>query len=336
MAQGISDAAYIPCDALVARLEAIFVSEGVAEWVAAILARNCAMCERDGSHSHGVFRIPGYLASIRSGAIDPAAEPAIERVAASFMRVAAGGGYAQPALARALAAIRAMVAETGVAVVALRNSHHFSALWPDLEPFADMGFVALTMVTGGPTVMPRGATRLVFGTNPIVFATPVAGARPLIMDFATSTMSNGDLRIARDEGRRVPLGTGLGRDGRDTDDPDEILTHGGLLPFGGHKGAALSLMVEVLASGLTGGPFSHEVDFNAHPGNQTPQTGQLLAIVDPARGSNIAFANRIAGFLSLLRASGVDRLPSDRRYHHRDAATARGIPVTDAIRALFA
>lgn len=335
MAQSVANAAYVPYDALVARLKEVFIGEGVAEWQAGILARNCAMCERDGSLSHGVFRIPGYLASIRSGAIDLAAEPVIERVGMSLMHIAVGGGYAQPALARALPEICQMVEETGVAVVALRNSHHFSALWPDLEPFADRSLVALTVVTGGPTVMPRGATRLVFGTNPIAFATPVAGARPLIMDFATSTMSNGDLRIARDEGRRVPLGTGLGRNGRDTDDPDEILTHGGLLPFGGHKGAALSLMVEVLASGLTGGPFSHEVNFDAYPGNQTPQTGQLLVVVDPADGGNTVFADRIAGLLSLLRECGVDRLPSDRRYHHRDAATARGIPVTDAIRALF-
>ncbi|MGD9508554.1 MAG: Ldh family oxidoreductase [Geminicoccaceae bacterium] len=335
MAPDVSPAGHISYDALAARLAEIFVGEGVPDWVAAILARNCAMCERDGTYSHGVFRIPGYRATIRSGTINLAAEPAIERVATSFLRVAAAGGYAQPALARALPDVREMVAQTGVAVVAIRDSHHFSALWPDLEPFAELGLVALTMVAGGPTVMPRGAKRLVFGTNPIAFATPVAGARPLIMDFATSTMSNGDLRIARDEGRRVPLGTGLGRDGRDTEDPDEILTHGGLLPFGGHKGAALSLMVEVLASGLTGGHFSHEVDLAAYPGSLTPRTGQLLIVVDPARGGNDGFAERVAGLLTLLRESGLDRLPSDRRYRYRDAAMARGIPVTDTIRALF-
>jgi delta1-piperideine-2-carboxylate reductase len=94
-------------------------------------------------------------------------------------------------------------------------------------------------------------------------------------------------------------------------------------------------MVEALASGLTGGLFSHETDFDAHPGNQTPRTGQFLLVVDPARG-NTGFAGRMADFVAFLRAHGVGRLPSDRRYRHRDAAAERGIPVTDGIRALFA
>ena len=327
---------FIAYDDLVAGLRAFFLDEDVPEDVADVLARNCAMCERDGSHSHGVFRVPGYRASLRSGAIDAGAEPTLERVAPSILRIAVNSGYAQPALAKAMPTIREMLAETGTAVVALRDSHHFSALWPDLEPFADAGLVGLTMVAGGPTVTVRGATRNVFGTNPIAFGFPLAGARPIVMDLATSTTSNGDLRIARDEGRKVPIGTGLGIDGRDTDDPDEILTHGGALPFGGHKGAALSLMVEALASGLTGGLFSHETDFDTHPGNQTPRTGQFLLVVDPARAGNAGFAGRMADFVAFLRAHGVDRLPSDRRYRHRDVAAERGIPVTDGIRALFA
>lgn len=326
---------FIAFDDLVAGLRAFFLSEGAPADVADILARNCAMCERDGSHSHGVFRVPGYRDSLRSGAIDPGAEPIVAPVAPSILRIDVRGGYAQPALDRATPTIRAMVAETGAAMVAMRNSHHFSALWPDLEPFAEAGLVALTMVSGGPTVTVRGASRNVFGTNPIAFGFPLGGARPIVMDLATSTTSNGDLRIARDEGRKVSIGTGLGIGGRDTDDPDEILTHGGALPFGGHKGAALSLMVEVLASGLTGGAFSHETDFGAHPGNQTPKTGQFLFVTDPARGGDDGFAARVADFVAFLRESGVDRLPSDRRYRYRDAAAERGIPVTDGIRALF-
>ncbi len=327
---------FIAFDDLVESLRDFFRREGLPEEVAGILARNCAMCERDGSLSHGVFRVPGYRASLRSGAIELAGLPVVDRVGPSIVRIDGGRGYAQPALAQAMPVIRKTVADTGAAVVAIRNAHHFSALWPDIEPFATDGLAALMMVSGGPTVTVRGANRNVFGTNPIAFGFPLAGTRPIIMDFATSTTSNGDLRIARDEGRRVPIGTGLGIGGRDTDDPDEILTHGGALPFGGHKGAALALMVEALASGLTGGQFSHEMDFDAHPGNQTPLTGQFLMVVDPTQGGNGGFGGRMADFVAFLRANGVDRLPSDRRYQLRDAAASRGIPVTDAIRALLA
>jgi delta1-piperideine-2-carboxylate reductase len=324
--------AFIPFEALAARLEAILSEAGAAPWIAALLARNCAGCERDGSHSHGVFRVPGYRAALQSGAVDGRAEPVIDSVGPSYLRVDAARGFAQPALERARPTIEAMLTETGAAVVAIRNSHHYSALWPDIEPFAQTGYVALTVVASGAGVIPRGATSKVFGTNPIGFATPVAGSRPLVMDFATSSMANGDLRIARAEGRRVPIGTGVGRGGRDTDDPAEILDEGGLLPFGGHKGMMLSLMVEILAAALTGGAFSCEVDFAE---SDIPRTGQLLLILDPARGGNGAFATRVAGLLDHLRAAGLDRLPADRRYQARDAAAVHGIPVTDGIRALL-
>lgn len=79
-----------------------------------------------------------------------------------------------------------------------------------------------------------------------------------------------------------------------------------------------------------------ETDFDARPGNETPQTGQFLLVVNPARAGNSSFAARMADFVAFLREAGVDRLPSDRRYRHRDAAAERGIPVTDGIRAPFA
>lgn len=328
-------ATHITFDQLVALLEVRLLKAGMSGKVARIIATNCASCERDGTLSHGVFRIPGYEGSLRSGWVDGHAEPVLSHMSPSFIRVDAANGFAQSALALARPFVDQAVADTGVAIVALRNSHHFSALWPDLEPFAEAGLISFTMVTGGPAVRPRGANKSVFGTNPIAFATPVEGARPLIMDFATSTMSQGDLRIARDEGRRVPLGTGVGKGGRDTDDPAEILRDGGILPFGGHKGAALSLMVELLASAFTGGEFSHEVDMASTPGAETPRTGQFLMVADPKRGGNDAFGLRVAILVDMLRRSGMSRLPSDRRYRRRAEAEQSGIPVTPAIRALL-
>lgn len=330
------NASHIPFDLLVLRLQSLLAKAGASETAAAILARNCAGCERDGTFSHGVFRIPGYLSTLRSGWVDGHARPQISRVGASYLRIDAMNGFAQPALEAVRKDIRAMIGESGAAIVALRNSHHFSALWPDVEPWADAGLVALTMVTGGPAVMPRGVTRPVFGTNPIAFATPVEGGLPIAMDFATSSMSQGDLRIARGEGRHVPLGTGIGRQGRDTEDPAEILDEGGILPFGGHKGALLSLMVELLASALTGGHFSHEVDMSSVPGAEIPRTGQLLIVLDPQRGGNDQFGRRVAGLVQMLRDAGMTRLPGDHRYRRRSEAAERGIPVTPAIRELFA
>lgn len=330
------DETHISFERLVLRISQLFREAGASPQVARTLAENCAGCERDGSLSHGIFRVPGYLDSLRIEHVDGNAEVVVERASPSYLRVDARNGFAQPALAVARPAIDAAIAATGVALVAIRDSHHFSALWPDLEPFARAGYVALTMVTGGqPSVSPRGVTGPVFGTNPFAFATPAGDDPPVIMDFATSTMSHGDVQLARNEAREVPHGTGTGRGGRDTTDPAEILDEGGLLPFGGHKGAALSLMVEVLASGLTGGAFSFEASNEGSPEARTSRTGQLLVVVDPARGGNDAFAGRVAGLTAMLREAGMTRLPGDQRYRHRAESEAKGIPVSPAIAALF-
>lgn len=329
------DAPRISYEELARRLEEIFIEEGVLQSAAEILARNCAMCERDGSHSHGVFRVSGYRNSLRSGWVDGRAQARILKVSGSFIRIDAANGFAQPALSAAKDVIQSMIGEAGVALISIANSHHFSALWPDVEPFAVSGLIALTFVTGGLSVMPPGASKRLLGTNPFAFAVPVAGSRPLVMDFATSAMSNGDLRIASQEGRRVPFGVGVKLDGSPTDDPGEIVDAGGILPFGGHKGLGLSLVVEILASALSGGAFSHEVDFSGHPGAETPCTGQCLIVIDPARGAKHPFSARVALLLDLLRAEGVERLPGDRRYEHRDKNSRLGIPITSDVRAVL-
>ncbi len=306
-------------------LGAIFLKAGASDRVARILARNCAGCERDGAASHGIFRMRGYVSSIRSGWVDPAAEPEIEDVGAAFVRVDAMNGFAQPALEAAFALVLDKVERSGAAVLAIRNSHHFSALWPDVEPFAEKGLLALTMVNSFACAVPFDGRRAVLGTNPIAFAAPRDGAPPLVADMATTTMANGDVQIARREGRRLPPGQGVDRNGEPTTDPAAVLDGGALLTFGGYKGSTLSLMIELFCAALTGGDFSFEVDWSDYPGAQTPHTGQVIIVVDPDRGRRPAFAARTESLLARLTEAGVSRLPGDRRLVNRRRSLAGGI-----------
>lgn len=313
---------------LAALLAAIFMRNDVSPEVARLLAENCTSCERDGSVSHGIFRIPGYISSLNARWVDGRATPRLHTNGPAFLRVDAMNGFAQPAWRAARPLLADMVDRCGVAVLAIRNSHHFSALWPDLEPYADAGLVCLTMVTGLCCVAPHSGKSAIFGTNPIAFATPVAGASPLIFDFATSAMSNRDVRLAAQGKESVPFGTGIDQLGNATDDPAKILHGGALLPFGGHKGSALSMMVEIMASALTGGQFSSEVNFNGYPGAETPRTGQIAIIINPQFSGNSSFANRVGALIDLAKRSGQERLPSDRRYRTRAVSEAYGIPLT--------
>jgi len=313
---------------LVTLLERIFVAHGCSAPVAAILAANCAGAERDAAHSHGLFRIEGYLSTLASGWVDGSAVPVLEDARTSFLRVDAANGFAQPALALAAPLAMARARETGACVVAIRRSHHFAALWPDVEPFAEQGLVALAMVNSMAVVVPAGARQPVYGTNPLAFAAPREGGI-VVFDQAVSTMAHGDVQIAAREGRSLPPRTGVDANGAPTDDPRAVLDGGALLAFGGHKGASIALMIEIMAAALTGGAFSHEVDWSAHPGAQTPCTGETIILIDPSRGGcGSGFAARVDQMLAALLNAGQTRLPGDRRFAARVNAMTKGIPIS--------
>jgi delta1-piperideine-2-carboxylate reductase len=310
-------------------LKDIFISNGTSEFTAQILAANCAGCERDGALSHGIFRMPGYLASLKTGWVDGRAEPIISTVSPSFIRIDAQNGFAQPALAAAAADIETALLRTGVAVVATRNSHHFSALWPDVEPFARKGLLAISFVNGLANVVPHGGHTAVYGTNPIAFATPVADSNPLVVDQATSVMANGEVKLHALAGRQLPPGTGVDKEGNPSLDPNAVLDGGALNTFGGYKGSSIAFMVELMAGALTGGQLSFENDFGTCVGAQTPKAGQLLIVIDPSRGGGNDFAQRVALLCDRLMHAGQERLPGERRYTNRTNSERFGIPISE-------
>ncbi len=306
-------------------LRQIFLRHGTSAEVAAVLAENCASAERDGSHSHGIFRIKGYLSSLAAGWVDGQAVPEVEDVGTGFVRVDAAGGFAQPAMQAAKTLLIEKARTAGIAILAIRNSHHFAALWPDVEPFAQEGLVALSVVNSMTCVVPHDAQKPLFGTNPIAFAAPRADGQPIVFDMATSAIAHGDVQIAARAGRTLPPGMGVNSAGQPTEDPKAILDGGALLPFGGYKGSALSMMVELLSAALTGGNFSFEFDMSSKPGAQTPWTGQTIIVIDPDKGSGQVFAQRSEELVRQMHGVGQQRMPGDRRYQQRKKSLSEGI-----------
>ncbi|VVO02073.1 Delta(1)-pyrroline-2-carboxylate/Delta(1)-piperideine-2-carboxylate reductase [Pseudomonas fluorescens] len=318
---------HLSYEALTLLLQRIFTRQGTSESVAQVLAENCASAERDGAHSHGVFRVPGYVSTLNSGWVDGKAVPIVEDVASGFVRVDAVNGFAQPALAAARSLLVDKARSAGIALLAIHNSHHFAALWPDVEPFAEEGLVALSVVNSMTCVVPHGADRPLFGTNPIAFAAPRADGPPIVFDLATSAIAHGDVQIAARKGERLPPGMGVDSLGQPTQDPKAILEGGALLPFGGHKGSALSMMVELLAAALTGGNFSFEFNWSDHPGARTPWTGQLVILIDPSITTGQNFAERSQELVRQMHAAGLRRLPGDRRHRSRAKSQEIGIEI---------
>ncbi|MEP1768346.1 MAG: Ldh family oxidoreductase [Sulfitobacter sp.] len=319
---------FISEDDLIALTMDILLQNGCSTVVARQIAENCVTAERGGSLSHGVFRIDGYVRTLRSGWVDGSAVPVLNDMAPGFIAVDAKNGFAQPALSLAREAFVEKIKGNGIALLGIGNAHHFSSLWPDILPFAESGFIALSMVNSFACSVPQGAKSSVLGTNPIAFAAPVDGQPPLVFDFATTTMAHGDIQIAAKEGRKLPAGTGVDCNGDLTDDPDAILNGGALVPFGGHKGSAISLMIELLTAGLSGGNFSFEFDWSTHPGAETPRTGQIIIGIDPSYcGQGNGLSLRAVTLMKMLEDAGFDARPGLRRHRLSLERRETGIPL---------
>jgi delta1-piperideine-2-carboxylate reductase len=215
-------------------------------------------------------------------------------------------------------------------MLSVRHAHHFSAVWPDIEPFAREGFLALATINSMASVVPHGGTKKLYGTNPMGFAVPREGRDPLVFDQASSAWSNGDVQIARRQGRMLPPGVGVDRDGRPTTAPNTVLDGGALLPFGGHKGSAIAMMMEIMGAALAGSDYSFEIDWSAYPGAATPHGGQTYILIDPGRGQTRAFGERIETLIEAIHDAGQDRLPGDRRYANRRESERAGIAIEPA------
>lgn len=311
--------AYDDLHALVARsVGAAGASEDHAEAVADLVART----ERDGYHSHGLFRVPSIVAGLRSGFVTAAPRPRLLPSAPAVVDCDGDGGYAPLAYRLALPALAQMAKAMGAAVLALHNVRHIAAMWPEVEWLAERGLAAFACTGNFPYLAPHGGRRPVFGTNPIAFAYPRPGGAPVVFDFATSAMARGEIMMAAREGRPVPPGAGVTADGEETTDPDAILA-GAQLAFGGHKGSALALMVELLSAGIVDDLFSLDA---ASDGSHVPPGGIFILALSPERIGGTCTMDRAEAFLQRLEAEPGVRLPGARRR----AARSQGPLTVDA------
>jgi (2R)-3-sulfolactate dehydrogenase (NADP+) len=268
------------------------------------------LAERDGLASHGLARLGYYLAQARSGKVDAAAVPAVETDGA-VVRIDAGHGLAFPAVEKGIEAAIPVARKLGLAAVAIARSHHFGVAGHPVERLAREDLVALAFANTPAAMAPWGGRRALFGTDPIAFAAPRAGAEPVVVDLSLSLVARGKIMIAAKAGAPIPEGWALDADGRPTTDAAAAMA-GTMTPAGGAKGAALALMVELLAAGLTGARFGFEASSFFEAEGPPPGVGQLILALDPGRFGG-HFADRAETMFAAIEAETGARLPGQRR-----------------------
>ncbi|MBL8524665.1 MAG: Ldh family oxidoreductase [Betaproteobacteria bacterium] len=241
---------------------AILVGAGAAEEEAASVAHYLVRSDLVGHASHGVLRVKQYVEQIGKGQIVCRKQPAVVNEGPGFAVLEGHLGFGQigAAIATKLACEKAVT--QGIAMVALRNSAHVGRLGDWVELAAELGCASFHFVNtlAAPTVAPWGGKERRLSTNPLAWGMPVENGEPIIVDLTTSVVAEGKVRLARAAGKKIPPGWIVDRDGQSSTDPNDLYTGGALLPLGGldagHKGYALSLMVDLMAGAISGGGTS--------------------------------------------------------------------------------
>ncbi len=259
----------------------LFAGAGAGAGDARLVATLLVEANRTGHDSHGIIRIPQYLAEIESGLLDPGAAPRVEAETQVTAVVEGHRCFGQVAAAHMAAVGLAKAKQSGVGGVTLKGANHIGRLGSYVEGLARQGAIGILFVNthGNPgCVAPWGGRESRLGTNPVAIGVPRAGGEPLVLDMTTSMVAEGKVRVLRNRGDQVPEGWLLDHAGVPTTDPQTLYQEprGSIRPFGGHKGYGLGVVVDLLAGALTGDGCTGNLD--APFGN-----GAFLLVLDAAQ-----------------------------------------------------
>jgi LDH2 family malate/lactate/ureidoglycolate dehydrogenase len=243
----------VPAPTLTAFAAALLERAGAPAATAGVVAASLVSSDLLGHDSHGVRRLIPYVGFVRAGQIDPAATPVVAGEDRATAVVDGRRGFGQPAARLATEVAARLAREHGTGAVAIRRANHVGRLGEWVGALAGEGLVALAVCNADPTVAPHGGRGRRLGTNPLAWAAPrAAGRLPIVMDWATAAMAEGKLAVALARGEEVPAGVVVDAEGRPSTRPAAFYDGGALLPFAGHKGSGLSIMIELVGGLLSG------------------------------------------------------------------------------------
>jgi hydroxycarboxylate dehydrogenase B len=329
----------VDAGALHALVESIWQAAGSTPREATLVADHLVEANRAGHDSHGVGMIPRYIRACREGELKLNAHVQLVRDAGAVLTIEGARGFGQVIAFEAMERGIERAKQIGICAVGLRNAHHIGRIGHWAEQCARAGLVSFHFVNvaGDPLVAPFGGIDRRFGTNPFCAAFPREGRAPLVLDFATSAVAAGKVRVAFNKGIESPAGALIDVDGRPTRDPGALFSegqHGALLAFGGavagHKGSGLAAMCEIFAGALSGGFTSRTETIVT---SNAIVNCMLSVVIDPAAFDAPNKDREADAFVDWLKATrrveGVDEvlLPGEREDAIRRERTAKGIPV---------
>ncbi|MEO7392279.1 MAG: malate/lactate/ureidoglycolate dehydrogenase [Ramlibacter sp.] len=302
--------------ALRKQVAAIISAAGSSAEEARTVADNLVLANLSGHDSHGVGMVPRYVDAVLEGGLKPNASAKVLLDGGSLLSLDGRRGYGQVVGEQAMVLGMARAKELGSCILALANAHHLGRIGHFAEMAVTHGLVAIHFVNvqSRPVVAPWGGADGRYGTNPCCIGVPLKGREPFVLDFATSRVAQGKMRVAHNEGRQVEPGYLIDEKGLPTTDPGVVVVpqsppegaapgaglFGALLPFGEHKGYGMAVACELLGGALTGSGTWHRPADTA----RSVINGMLTILIDPQKlGTRASFEKEALAFVDWLRQS---------------------------------
>ncbi|KAF2642125.1 malate/L-lactate dehydrogenase-like protein [Massarina eburnea CBS 473.64] len=317
-------------------IEKVLVGNGVPQDNAAIVAQCLVEADLRGIDTHGINRIPSYMARIREGVLDPKARPTIHQISSVVAQVDGHNAFGFLAGHMAMeVAIKMADAMGGIGLVSVKHSNHFGMSAWLVQQALDAGMMSLVFTNSSPALPVWGGKSKLMGVSPIACGAPAGKNPPFIMDMAPSVAARGKVYKALRRGEKIPKEWALDKDGKETNDPAKAL-EGVMLPMGGPKGSALAVMMDVFSGVLSGSAFAGHVT-NPYDPSKPADVGHFIVVIRPDLFMSIdQFKERMDYLYERVvgteRMDGVERIyfPGEIELLTKEKRLKHGIPLVDA------
>lgn len=257
----------------------ILHGNGMSPHDAGIVANCLVAADLRGIDTHGCNRLPSYMERIRQGVLDPKAKPILHEVTPVVAQVDGHNGFGFLAGSLAMDKAVEMAKMYGIGMVSVKHSNHFGMSAWIVQKAIDADMMSLVFTNSSPALPVWGGKSKLLGVSPLACGAPAGKSKPFILDMAPSIAARGKIYKAKRRGEKIPLDWALDADGNPTDDPEKALG-GVMLPMGGPKGSALSIMMDVFSGVLSGSAFAGHVT-NPYDPSKPADVGHFLIAIKP-------------------------------------------------------
>jgi (2R)-3-sulfolactate dehydrogenase (NADP+) len=287
--------------------------------------------ELSGLEGHGFYWLQYYCEHLRSGKVDGQAKPKVTKLSPVAFRVDVNRGFAHPAIEKGFEKLIPAARKYGIAGLALHASYNAATLGFHTGFLAKHGLLAFGFTNAMPTIAPPGGKKPVIGTNPLSFAVPGKNGKiAFLIDQSSSATTWTSVKRAAEEGRPIPLGWALDKDGHPTTDPVKGL-EGSMAPAGGYKGFGQGLIVEVMCAALTASNRGPQMgSFQANDGKPIG-CGQFFIAIEPGMFAGGAFAKQVTALVKSITAQEGARMPNARRAANIKRLSKEGLAIDKAL-----